>query len=140
MKKLITLLAILAISFSSISQKNVQHQVTQLVFETSILDEKSPENPFLDYRLNVKFTQGDQEMLVPGFFAADGNAAETSSTSGTKWIVNFTPPTSGDWDYEVSFRKGKKIAVSDDAYEGIPVAGIDGEKGTLKVPTEVHCF
>ena len=28
---------------------------------------------------------------MPGYFAADGDAANTSATSGNKWRVNFMP-------------------------------------------------
>ena len=52
-------------------------------------------NPFLDYRLEVTFTKGDKSVKVPGFFAADGNAAETSAISGNKWQVNFVPDEAG---------------------------------------------
>ena len=52
-------------------------------------------NPFLDYRLEVTFTQGDQTLTVPGFYAADGNAAETSSQTGNGWMVRFRPGKPG---------------------------------------------
>ena len=34
-------------------------------------------NPFLDLRVTATFTQGDARYEVPGYFAADGDAAET---------------------------------------------------------------
>ena len=50
-----------------------------------MVDELDEVNPFLDYRLNVTFShkKSAKEYLVPGFFAADGNAANTSATNRT---------------------------------------------------------
>ncbi|NJN27468.1 MAG: DUF5060 domain-containing protein [Cyclobacteriaceae bacterium] len=74
--------------------------------------EMADDNPFLHYRLDVTFTNGDKKYIVPGFYAADGNAAETSAESGNKWQVRFTPDTTGEWSYAVSFKTGELAAVS----------------------------
>ncbi|HUX96973.1 MAG TPA: DUF5060 domain-containing protein [Bacteroidales bacterium] len=89
-------------------------------------------NPFTDYRMDVYFTKGPDEFIVPGYYAADGNAAESSSRSGDKWRVNFTPPSDGEWSYLVRFVKGVNAAVSDDPEYGIRCF-IDGLKGTFYV-------
>lgn len=89
------------------------HRLT-LSFEGPATDELADVNPFLNYRLDVTFTNGEEEFVVPGFYAADGNAAETSADSGNKWLVRFTPNKTGIWNYSVSFKKGENIAVSDD--------------------------
>ncbi|MFA5326315.1 MAG: DUF5060 domain-containing protein [Prolixibacteraceae bacterium] len=89
-------------------------------------------NPFLDYRLEIIFTNGDKTYKVPGFFAADGNAAETSAISGNKWQVNFVPDEAGLWKYSVSFRGGKNISISNEANEGKTLAQ-DGFSGTLQI-------
>src|SRR3954467_3496915 len=47
-------------------------------------------NPFRDYRLNVTFTKGGRSLVVPGFYAADGNAGETGASTGTKWRAYFS--------------------------------------------------
>lgn len=93
------------------------HTVT-LTFDGPSASEYDTLNPFLDYRFNVIFSNGIQEFNVPGFFAADGNAAETSSRSGEKWRVHFCPPSDGVWKYSVSFQKGKNIAVAEDQVKG----------------------
>jgi hypothetical protein len=49
------------------------------------------EATFRDHRLDVTFSKGGKSFRVPGYFAADGNAAESSATSGNKWRVIFTP-------------------------------------------------
>ena len=62
-------------------------------------------NPFMDYSMDVTFTHesGEPSYVVPGYFAADGNAAETSAESGDKWRAHLSPDKEGNWDYEVSF-------------------------------------
>ncbi|MGV8095011.1 MAG: DUF5060 domain-containing protein [Mangrovibacterium sp.] len=103
------------------------HKITLLVSgpETS---EFAKENPFLDYRLMVTFTNGDQTYIVPGFYCTDGNAAESSAEEGNKWMVRFRPDKIGHWSYSVSFRKGKDIAINEDpdAGDGIGADGLDG--------------
>jgi len=89
-------------------------------------------NPFTDYRLDVEFTNGKQEIYVPGYFAADGNAAESSARSGNKWRVHFCPPADGTWSYKVTFLNGKDIAISDDLSSG-QKCYMDGDSGSFKV-------
>jgi len=89
-------------------------------------------NPFLDYRLEVNFTNGLKTYKVPGFFAADGDAAETSAISGNQWQVNFVPDEVGTWNYRVSFRSGKNISISDLSDEGKTLAP-DGVSGSFEV-------
>ena len=91
------------------------------------------ESTFRNYRLDVTFTKGSKSFKVPGFFAADGNAAETSATSGNKWRAIFTPDEVGDWNYTVSFRKGKDIAISFDPSVGTPIKNADGLRGKFNV-------
>src|SRR5690606_27506940 len=66
-------------------------------------------NPFMDYRMDVLFT-GPDSILIPGYFAADGNAANTSAKCGNKWRVNYNLPT-GTWNYQVMFSKGSQVAI-----------------------------
>ena len=63
-------------------------------------------NPFLDYQMDVIFTHesGDPVYRVPGYFAADGNAAETSAESGDKWRAHLCPDKPGKWDYKIIFQ------------------------------------
>lgn len=89
-------------------------------------------NPFLDYRLQARFILGEESYIVPGYFAADGNAGESSSVSGNSWKVHFTPSKSGTWSYSISFRKGKNIAISEDHDAGESIAG-DGQNGTFTI-------
>jgi hypothetical protein len=52
-------------------------------------------NPFTDYRLDVTFTRGSSTYTVPGYFAADGNAANSGATSGNVWLCHFAPDEAG---------------------------------------------
>ena len=114
----------------------VWHKVT-ITFEGPQTSEGATPNPFLDYRLNVKFTKGGKSYLVPGYFAADGNAANTSADAGNKWRVHFAPDAAGTWRYQVSFRKGKNVSVSEDSLVGASGGFMDGETGTLEIgPTD----
>lgn len=89
-------------------------------------------NPFLDYRLEVTFTNGNQSIAIPGFYAADGNAAETSAEAGNVWKVRFRPDKTGDWHYKVWFREGKNIAVATNPDFGKPLP-TDGLTGSFTI-------
>ena len=103
------------------------HTIT-ITFTGPNTGEEAKPNPFLDYRLNVTFTRGKKQYVVPGYYAADGEAAETSATSGNKWRVHFVPDEEGRWSYKVSFRTGSDIALDSDRKAGKPSA-FDGVKG-----------
>lgn len=69
-------------------------------------------NPFTDYRMTVKFVHDDgTELQVPGYFAADGNAANSGATSGNVWKAHFAPPIAGRWKYRIYFQEGKGVAL-----------------------------
>ena len=107
------------------------HKVT-LTFTGPETDETAKPNPFRDYRLNVTFAMRNRQYIVPGYFAADGSAAETSATSGNKWRVHFVPDDVGRWTYTVSFRTGPDVALSDDPKAGVAVP-FDGARGSFVV-------
>lgn len=94
--------------------------------------EQDPVNPFLDYRLRASFTNGEEVYIVPGYFAADGDAAQTSAIAGEIWKIHFAPPKSGTWNYSISFRKGKNISLSEEKDAGEAVKG-DGLSGEFKI-------
>jgi len=112
------------------------HKVT-LAFGGPASSETADPNPFTDYRLTVTFRSGDAAYAVPGYYAADGNAAETGAAAGNVWLAHFAPDRPGAWTWSASFRAGPGVAVSDDPGAGAPVAGVDGKTGTLAVgPTD----
>lgn len=105
----------------------------EITFEGPATSEDASPNPFRDYRLNVTFTHsGGGQSVVPGFYAADGNAAESSATSGNKWRVYFTPDRAGQWRYTASFRTGAGIALSSDTGAG-DATSFDGAHGSFRI-------
>ena len=109
------------------------HPVT-ITFNGPEMSETDEYNPFLGYRLNVTFRHenGRETYTVPGYYAADGNAAETSASSGNKWRVHFTPGITGTWSYVASFRKGDNIAVNESPTAGEPVS-FNGASGKIEI-------
>lgn len=106
------------------------HRVT-LVFEGPETSELAEENPFLNYRLDVTFTNGDKKYHVPGFYAADGKAADSSSDSGNKWMVRFTPDKTGEWNYTVSFKYGENVVIAENPASYETAGYMDGTSGTF---------
>ena len=100
-----------------------------LTFDGPPASESGDPNPFLNYRLNVVFTKATRTVTVPGYFAANGNAAETSAAAGNQWRVHFVPDETGEWTYRVSFRTGNDIAVDPDPAAGrsLPPDGLSGK-------------
>ena len=98
-------------------------------------DENATTNPFTDYRLDVIFTHqtSGTSYVVPGYYAADGDAANTSASSGNVWRVHFAPDETGDWAYSVSFRTGANVAMSDLANPGTTAGHFDGATGSFTV-------
>ncbi len=107
------------------------HKITFIINgpETS---EWAKENPFLDYKLEATFTNGTKSYTVPGFYAADGLAAETSADAGNIWKIHFRPDKIGTWNYSISFLSGKDVVVKEGENIGEPVDG-DGIEGSFEV-------
>ncbi|MEM6911200.1 MAG: DUF5060 domain-containing protein [Verrucomicrobiota bacterium] len=107
------------------------HKIT-LSFDGPATSESASPNPFLDYRLDVTFTgPSGQTYLVPGHYAADGNAANTGADNGNQWQVHFSPDEVGLWSYSASFLTGSEIAIADPA-SGSP-ASFHGASGSFLV-------
>ncbi len=87
---------------------------------------------FTDYRLDVVFTHTDGTSLtVPGYFAGDGDAANTSSTAGTVWRAHFNPPKAGDWTWEAAFTTGENVVITPE--NGTSAGFFDGTSGTFAI-------
>jgi N-acetylneuraminic acid mutarotase len=82
------------------------------------LSEAAVPNPFTDYRLDVEFKHASGKKMVRGFYAADGNSAQTGADSGRVWKVRFTPELEGAWTYSSELRTGKNIAIAGDLFDG----------------------
>ncbi|MEM1027291.1 MAG: DUF5060 domain-containing protein [Planctomycetota bacterium] len=92
----------------TISEAPLQWHAVTLSLEGPHADEAdtSP-NPFTELRFDVVFehASGEPSYVVPGYFAADGNAAETSATSGNVWRAHLSPDLPGTWHYVTRFRR-----------------------------------
>lgn len=112
------------------------HKLALTFTHDAELSETSTPNPFLDLRLVTYFLHAESSTLlaVPGFFAADGDAAETSATAGTRWRTNFTPDRAGTWYYVASFRGAPGIALDPGIEAGVPLS-FDGANGSFFVET-----
>ena len=110
------------------------HKVT-LTFDGPNTSEEADYNPFMNYRFNVTFShkQSGKLFVVPGYYAADGDAGQSSSEQGNKWRVHFAPDEIGEWTYDVDFRKGNYSAVSTKPDTGLSGSYMDGARGTFNI-------
>lgn len=114
------------------------HKVTLSLDGPRAAERDDSPNPFTDYRFSVTFRHesGMPAYRVPGYFAADGDAAETSAEEGTVWRAHLSPDKPGTWTYRVEFVQGPLVAVQDEA-SGRPVTPLDGLSGSFRVlPTD----
>ena len=103
-----------------------------LSFEGPQTEETNPENPFLDYKLEVTFKTKNQTKIIRGFYAADGIAANTSASIGNIWQVRFNPDQIGQWTYSAHLYKGKNIAVAGKETRGEEIS-ISNSEGSFTV-------
>ena len=109
------------------------HRIS-LTFNGPQTSETAEPNPYFNYRLDVTFTgPSGQDMTVPGFYAADGNAGRTGADRGNKWRVYFSPNEVGYWSWEVSCRSGKDVSIAKNPQAGEPWKPLDGSSGTFEV-------
>jgi len=110
------------------------HTLT-LSFEGPYTSESSVLNPFTDYRLLLDFiylgdgsSKSEKPQTVRGFYAADGNAAQTSARAGKVWQVRFSPDKLGEWSYSARLEKGSNIAISrlTNRGESVPISNAQG--------------
>lgn len=118
-------------------EPKVWHRIT-VSFEGPETAEDATPNPFTDYRLTVEFrhTATGRSVRVPGFYAADGSAAETSAMRGRIWQARFLPDAEGELTFRASFRRGPWVAVDPRPDAGGP-AEFDGAQGRFTIgPTD----
>jgi len=120
---------------ASISGELKTWHIITLTFNGPETSEMDTLNPFMSYRFDVYFThkESGKALKVPGYFAADGNAGETSATGGNKWRVHFAPDQTGTWSYKVDFRVGNWLAVSELKNAGESAGFMDGAEGSFEV-------
>jgi hypothetical protein len=116
-----------------ISGKLAKWHRVSLTFDGPQTNERAIPNPFTDYRLDVLFAgPSGRKYIVPGFYAADGNAAITGADSGDKWRVLFSADVAGEWSYRVRFLKGPGVALADKP-RGESGGFMDGLEGSFEI-------
>lgn len=112
------------------------HKVT-LTFDGPFANERDTDpDPFTDFAFNVTFTHesGAPSYVVPGYFSADGNAAESGAESGTKWRAHLSPDKPGRWTWEAHMLRGNNVAVGLVGENGSqPVASVNGKRGEFTI-------
>jgi hypothetical protein len=132
MRKLVIVATILFLAAPVAAETTIEG--TLQVWQPVTLSFQGPEasatddapNPFLDRRLQVRFTgPKDQTYDVPGFFDGDGQGG----LKGRVWRVRFTPDQAGTWKYTASLRSGAGIAIelSPEAGAAVELPDASGE-------------
>ncbi|QDU89990.1 hypothetical protein Pla175_33890 [Pirellulimonas nuda] len=108
------------------------HKVTLTLDGPFANEADSAPNPHTDIRFDAVFTHesGGPSYRVPGYFAADGDAGNTSAQAGTKWRVHFAPDKVGKWNYQLEMARGPGAAL-DGGGKAMP--RFDGKKGQIEI-------
>lgn len=109
-------------------------QKLTLCFDGPETHERANMNPFISYRMDCTFSSDSafSEFKVPGYFAADGNAANTRVEFGNVWCCHATVDLDGPWLWSVKFVRGRRAAL----YDGVRVVSgeyFDGFRGQFNV-------
>lgn len=109
------------------------HDVTLNLAGPYAREKDSSPNPFTDYRFTVTFTHesGSHKYVVPGYFASDGNAAESGADAGNVWRAHLSPDKAGTWNYVISFVNGPEVAISETS--GQSVSPYNNKRGSFEV-------
>ncbi len=87
---------------------------------------------FKNNRMDVIFTDPNGEKIrVPGFFAADGNAANTNAVSGKIFKAYLRPYETGDWTYQVLYYTGVDVALKNVNQLPSPIHNLTGSIGSV---------
>lgn len=108
------------------------HKISLVLDGPFAAEKQESPNPFTDLSFSVRFTHesGKPEYVVPGYFAADGDAANSSADEGTKWCAHLAPDLPGVWSYRIFFNRGVHAAVDGG---GEAFAPYDGQSGSFEV-------
>ena len=108
-------------TFNACSNK-ASEQTNPLAFGEAIaiqlqgpaVSEQDEVNPFTDYLMHVVFSHSSgQTIELEGYYAGDGDAGNTSASSGDIWQAKFMPQQKGDWQYSASLYSGIDVVFAD---------------------------
>lgn len=108
------------------------HKVTLTLDGPFATESDNEPSPFTDLAFSVTITHesGSPKFVVPGYFAADGDAANSNAESGTRWLAHLSPDKTGAWNYRVSFKKGRHAALDGG---GSSLKPFDGQTGSFQI-------
>ncbi len=87
---------------------------------------------FRNNRLDVIFTApSGTKIRVPGFFAADGDAANSNAKSGNQYKAYLRPNEIGNWTYQALFYSGTDVALKDVNQLPAPTYDLSGAVGNV---------
>ena len=113
-------------------EHRVWHKVTVDLAGPYAHEKDNAPNPFTDYRMTVQFRHTDgTQYTMPGYFAADGDAGNSSAEDGTVWRAHFAPDRAGKWAYTIRFHRGKLAALG-----GLTSQSMDAfhdKQGTIEI-------
>jgi len=113
-----------------------KNKTLTLSFQGPKTSENDSVNPFLHYLLLVEFNNNESATMVRGFYAADGNAADSGSDSGAIWQVRFIPEISGKWTFSAKLYKGDSVAVNNNIENAEPIELINSTGKFVVVDSE----
>lgn len=114
-------------------ERKLWHKVTVTLDGPYAHEQDSRPNPFTDYRMSVEFRHASGAVYeAPGYFAADGDAKNSSAEAGLKWRAHFAPDRTGTWKYLIHFSQGKHVALDADA-KSSALSPYDGQRGAFTV-------
>ncbi|MCA9196096.1 MAG: DUF5060 domain-containing protein [Planctomycetales bacterium] len=114
-------------------EPKVWHKLTLDISGPEASERDDHPNPFTDYDVTVVWRhESGRSFRTLGYFAADGDAANSSATQGRVWRSHFVPDSTGRWQYETSFLQGRLTAVDDNA-KTEPVPAVHGLTGDVLV-------
>lgn len=92
---------------------------------------------FADYFLQCTFEHSESgtTLVVPGFYAGDGNAANQGSIGGSVWHCVVTPSRVGVWTWTALFTQGTNVAQNGG---GNPGGFFDGASGRMQIVASRH--
>lgn len=115
------------------------HHPMAFDFEGPLTRETADINPFTDYRLVVSLTPpgGGAPIQIRGFYAADGNAADSGAGEGRIWRAMVTPGEEGLWRWTARLARGSDIAIDRDPDAGrtLDLAVSSGTFEVTRAPT-----
>ncbi|WP_162417135.1 DUF5060 domain-containing protein [Cyclobacterium roseum] len=122
MRKLFFLFALSTLVSPGYAQK-ATIEGDQVAYQKLTLSWEGPQGneaaqTFLNFRMEVEFTDPTgKSTVVPGYFAGDGMAGESSATEGNIWRAHLLPLIPGDWQYQARFYQADRAAIASTIHE-----------------------